>query len=93
MKIIRVLLSFFVVLSFSFSYKIVSGDASTDSPSVYICANESNVFTLQSSTTEMKVWNHDKKLIRTFSLDSPSHPPLQNILDVDCDNQWIYILD
>jgi hypothetical protein len=93
MKIIRVLLSFFVVLSFSFSFEIVSSDASTDFPSVHICANESNVFILHSSTSEIKVWNHDEKLIRTFSLDSPSHAPLQNILDVDCDNQWIYILD
>ncbi len=93
MKIIRVLISFFLVITFSCSFQIIPGGANAYHEENKICANDSSVFVLHSPTAEIKVFNHEKKIIRTFSIDSPLHPPLQNIVDVDCDNQWFYILD
>ncbi|MDD4028920.1 MAG: stalk domain-containing protein [Caldisericia bacterium] len=93
MKICRILVSLFVVISLvaPFNTNVTSADTGRE-PS-FICANQSHVFVWNNLSQKVHVFDHTHNEIRSF----PIVPPMQSFpakpVAFNCDEKFLYILD
>ncbi len=93
MKISRILVTFFVIVSIVAPFNTNATVANTDSKDSFICANHSYVFVLDSLSQKVHVFDHKQKEIRSFSIVPATQSFPAKPVAFDCDEKFLYILD
>ncbi len=93
MKISRMLVAFFVIVSIAFPFNNNISIANTGGNTSFICANHSHVFVLDNLSQKVHVFDHTQKEIRSFSIVPPAQSFPAKPVAFDCDETFLYILD